>query len=418
MMQRTQPRLHVRLRAQGEPETVSCRTYTNFEELEPLADEWDALAGRAGGDIYGTFDWCRTWWEFYGQRRRLEVHLVWRGAHLVAILPLFRETLRLGGLPVRCLRLLGCDHSIATCDVLLEQGLEEEAIQALARSVEVNGRADWDLLSLGPLPGYAPRTETIARVLRKYLCSCQVECRDCGCHTVFNLPETYDEYLGRLSRREQANIRQDERRLRREHQVKHVVSLRSEEVGPAFTRFVSKHQVLWRREGKLGHFDDWPAAREFHSRLVELLAAKGRVYVAELLADGQVVAAQYGFRFGRHLHWFLTAREDGAEWRNVSLGRVGLMRLIQYAIDDGAALIDGLGGYYEYKLKAGGRLTRKQSITVVRSSLSSAARLRALRVGAKVLDTLYYRLWFARLGPRLGLLRGPIWRSWITSRPL
>ena len=53
-----------------------CRVHEGFEEIEHVAQTWDDCVERNGGDIYSTFDWCRTWWEFYGRGRRLLVYLV------------------------------------------------------------------------------------------------------------------------------------------------------------------------------------------------------------------------------------------------------------------------------------------------------------------------------------------------------
>jgi CelD/BcsL family acetyltransferase involved in cellulose biosynthesis len=386
--------------------------YTSFEEMEGLAAEWDELAERAGGDVYATFDWCMTWWEYYGKGRRLEAAIVRRGERLVGVLPFFRETLWLGGLPARLLRLIGCDHSVTTTNVTVERGLERDVFGAWA----ARAGKKWDAVILGPLPGYEERAHVFAEALGMALPGARVEYKaDCGPHIVFDLPRAFGEYRDGLSKREKANILQDDRRMRREHKLSVVARTDAGEVKGAFERFLPLHQMLWQVKGRLGHFGDWPECEAFHRTLVEKLGARGRVVFMELEADGKTVASQYAFAFGKRVHWFLAGRDDAEAFNKISLGRMGLMTLVEWAIGKSCSQIDGMRGYYDYKLKQGGRLTALQAVRVTGAGARSRLAMRLFDWAAWVLHTAYYRVWFMRVARRLGV-SAPLWETWIRAR--
>lgn len=393
-----------------------CSIFTDFDEPSVTPDEWDALVLRAGGDIYSTFDWCRTWWEFYGAGRDLEVYVVRRGGRLVAVFPFFRETLRLGIIPVRAIRLVGCDHTVSTCNVIVEPGVEDEAVAALAGSLG-DRKVPWDVISLGALPGYAGNLGALSKAFERHFPAASVETNeDVGVQTLYDLPDTFEGYLAGLSKHRRKKTLEYDRRFSRNFDVAVNHPETPSEAMEAFGRFVELHQALWRARGKLGHFKDWPEAVGFHRRLIERLAPRGRIFLLEIAADGDVVAMAYGFRFGRVADAFLSGRDDRPQWRKWKLGRVAFLKVVQSAVNGGATTLERGRGFYEYKLEEGGRLARLKAITITRPSLRARAGLRLLRFAARVLHIAYYRLWFARIAPRMGVLRGPLWESWIRSK--
>ncbi len=393
---------------------LSCQIVSDFADA-PSADEWDALVERAGGDVFSTYDWCRSWWEFYGGGRRLEIHVFTDGGRLAGILPCFGERLMIGGIPLRVIRLLGCDHTVTTANVILGPGAEDEVIGAFAFALRERG--DWDVVSFGPLPGYFSGAGEIARALAANLPSADVYLDEsAACHIVFDLPDTFEAYLAGISANERGYIRKTTRRLERDHEMKRIIADSGDSLVEAFDRFVAMHQRQWRSAGRLGHFGDWPRAKEFHRALVGALSPKGRAAILETTADGKTISTYYLLRFGDRCHAILDARDASECPANISLGRVGFGWLAEYVISCGAPTLDTLRGYYGYKIRAGGMALSQKSITVVRHTLKARAGLKSLRLAARAIHLAYYRLWFSRIGPRLGLLRGPLWRAWIRSK--
>jgi GNAT acetyltransferase-like protein len=146
------------------------------------------------------------------------------------------------------------------------------------------------------------------------------------------------------------------------------------------------------------------------------LARIARVRLIRLLADDQVVSYYWCFAMNGTYYWRLSSRLSGEQWDQFALGRIGQMTMMDVAAADGATTIEAGPGRYEYKERSNGESLPLYSITLCRRGL--APRLRALLTLAygDLLNLLYYRVWYIRLAPRLGILRRPLWRSWIRRR--
>ena len=115
------------------------RVYGSFEEVQALREAWNDLASRTG-DILCSFDWCEVWWKHFNRWRRLEIHALFEGPRLVAVLPLFRETIRPGGVWLRTVRALGCDYTITTVGLAIEAGYAARFLETLVAGWTRAGR--------------------------------------------------------------------------------------------------------------------------------------------------------------------------------------------------------------------------------------------------------------------------------------
>ena len=78
--------------------------------------------------------------------------------------------------------------------------------------------------------------------------------------------------------------------------------------------------------------------------------------------------------------------------------------------------IDGLRGFYDYKIRLGGQVLQLQSVAAIHEGNGSRLRARIARCGFRLLDRFYYRLWFCHVAPQLPYLRRPLWSVWLRSR--
>src|ERR1039457_352731 len=102
---RIQPAVSVSARTCGE--SLKCTQETSFEALQHLRGHWDDAVIRLGGSIYMSYDWARTWWEFYGAGKELRIFLFTSADRVVGILPLYIDSLGWGPLRFRVARLVG-----------------------------------------------------------------------------------------------------------------------------------------------------------------------------------------------------------------------------------------------------------------------------------------------------------------------
>lgn len=391
----------------AENRIVALETYTSFDEARAIAAEWDAL----DASLYMTYDWCRVWWRHYGKGRELRLMAVREGDELAGVLPFFIERVALA----RVAKLAGCDHTIAFADPPVDPGV---APDALARAVRLLFEADrCDIVHLGPISSAAPQLESIRRSAGDTSAVARIiRDREAGAHTVFRMPDGFDAYLAGLSKNQRSNYRRNVNKLGKAFDFQVDVVRDGPELERELEAFVEMHQAQWQAVGKLGHFDDWPGSREFTRDLVDTLARRDGVRLIRLVADGEVVSYYFCFERNGTYYWRLPARLTGEEWDQFALGRVGLLKMIEVAAAEGATAIEAGTGRYEYKEKLNADTLPLCSIVLCRRGAASRLRARAALLMGDALDLAYYRLWFSRVAPSLGIPLRPLWRSWIRTR--
>lgn len=397
---------------------VRLQRFDSFGDAEPLRERWDALVERVGGDLFSSFDWCAIWWKHFGHGRRLELHAAWRGDDLVAVLPLFRETIRWGPVGLRVVRVVGCDHGVTTCNVAVEAEWIEATARMLMETLETSG--PWDLLHVGEMPGYADNAPLLAEALRKCPQADRVIFGENEYpHNVFDVPGDYESYLAGLSTKERRNVRRDERQLEQKESAARLEPRDDKELRRAFDDLIALHRVQWTARGRLGHFDDWPGVENFHREVACALSACGRQAFAEVRVEGRVLASEFAGRFGRRVHWII-----GGRCAEVT-SRIGFCALMRNAIRDGATVIDALPGSYDYKRRLGAKTLGVKTIIVLPRIGRGRMRLAIVRGITRIASLVYHRLWYWHFAPwlrakfpklRLPMLRAGLWKRFLRAR--
>jgi CelD/BcsL family acetyltransferase involved in cellulose biosynthesis len=395
--------------------SVELQTFTSFEDAEAIAAEWDELVERLDGSLYVTYGWCRVWWRHYGDRRELRVIAIRDGAELVGVLPFFTERLGPAFGRARVAKLVGSDFTIAMVDPPLQPAIAAEAFTRAARELFDHDRVD--MLHVGPVSGTAPQLAGIRESAAELAGTAELaRDREAGAHTAFELPEGFDAYVQGLSKNQRSNYKRNVNKLKKAFDFRVDVVRGGEMLEPEFEAFVDMHQAQWQAVNKLGHYGDWPDSRAFTRDLVQALAAADRVRLIRLVADEQVVSYYFCFEFNGTYYWRLSSRLNGEEWGQFALGRVGLLKMLEVAAAEGATSIEAGNGRYGYKEQLNAATLPLHSLTLRRSRLASRCRARAALAMGDLLNLAYYRVWFLKLAPRVGIGRRPLWRSWIRSR--
>ncbi|MBI1826298.1 MAG: GNAT family N-acetyltransferase [Planctomycetes bacterium] len=385
----------------------------DFDELSSNREAWDDLVQATGDDLFASYDWCRIWWKHYEFNRRLQIHLFHCGDELVGVFPLFEERLRLGPFALNAVRLVGCDHSVTTCGFACLPEHLNTAVHHIVQHLQKNIR--WDALHFGPLAGYSEYREKLATSLRERKEVRHVEDgADDGPHIIFPLPENFDAYVESLPGGERSNLRRREKKLQElnpKAQLAHV-----DEVDSHLRTFMEQHREQWHREGKLGHFGDWPRSVEFHLEMAHTLDSLGRLQLLRIDTGHGCVGYQYNYLFGRRIYWILGSRSADTRWDTLSPGQRLHCVTLRLAFEAGRTEIDAMKGMYEYKIRLGGVVKHLQSVTAISRRMGSALRLKCFRIAARAVHILYYRLWFCRFAAYFPRLQRPLWTLWIRSR--
>lgn len=379
------------------------RIYDSFEKARCLRSEWNELATRTG-DLLCSYDWCEIWWRHFGRWRRLEIHTLRDGPRLLAVLPLFHETIRPGGVWLRTVRVLGCDYTIGTVGLAIEPACARQFTHMVL--AELDRRGAWDILQIAPLRSYCDTVEPIATACAD---AANVQAvilgrQDNWC-TLFHLPGTFDEFLASLPKKVRSEIHRRERRLHERYRVEVEVATKPEQVAPALEALIRLHQKRWMDKGHPGQLRD-RAVQQFHRDLAQRLVATGQLVLMTLKLDGQIVSVSYGYRFGTRIHGLFVGHCYDLRWLQYGLGRIMYCHLIRYAIAQGSSVVESGRGVFQHKLQLGGHLYGERSLVVARRGWGTRLRFwLALRMAYPV-HVLYSRVWTDMIASRFRLRPG------------
>lgn len=396
------------------PEGCSLQWLEHIEALQALEAEWQALAERTGAEVYLRPAWLLTWWRHFGTDRRLACLILRREGRLAGLLPFAIETLRAGPLPLRLARLAGADPHCIVFQTPLEPDLATPAWRlAIRHLLEELG---CDALSLTPVSDRATHLPLLREIGASEPGLALHEAA-AGRHVVFDLPDSFDAWLARLSKSRRQKFRQKLRGLQSRF------GMEESEGAPdsrAFSEFAAFHNLQWQAVGRGGHFTDWPGSLQFHCDLAARREADSPLRIYHLSAGDEDLAAQFFLLDAKRAHFRLPARSLDPEMNRLSVGDVCLLKSVESLIRQGVGMVEVGRGDYDYKLSYGGQSVPVWQVLLYPDTPRGRGRLKLLLGWSYLLNLLYYRIWFKKLAPRLqrrfGRRPRPLWRSWIRSQ--
>lgn len=394
--------------------TLQSEAFTTLEAARAITREWDELAARLDASLYSTPSWCEVWWRHYGAGRELRVFAVRDGDELVGVLPFTIERLPVALGRARVAKLVGCDSTVALAEPAVAPELAASAFLLAMRRLFADDSVD--MVHLGHSPATS-QLEGMRRASAELAGQAHVlRDRQSASYTLFEMPDGFDAYLNGLSKNQRHTYKRNLNKLNKAFDFEVDVLRDGPDLDSEFDAFVEMHQAQWHSVNKLGHFGDWPGALDFARDLVRTLAPMGGVQLIRLIADGAVVSYHWCLSANTTCHSRLAARLTDEKWHQFAIGRIGQLKMTEIAAADGATVVEAGTGRYEYKEKLNGRTLPVYSIVTCRGALRSRLRARLALACGDTLNLLYYRIWYIRIAPKAGILRRPLWRSWIRTR--
>lgn len=330
---------------------------STWEDALRLVPHWDALLESSlTCTVFLTREWLTSWWTAYAKDEELAL-LLCRDAdsHVIGVFPLCRSQQKLApGGPFRVLRLIGDGtYDSDNLSIIVQRGFESAAIRAWLDWLEAN-RSEWEILEMNTLPAESPVSTEIFRQIRSRGWHCLEEERP---HAFLPLPADWSAYLKSLSGNMRTSIETRTRKLEKQHRVTFRRCETLEELPLALEVLFRLHQKRWESLGESGAMKKQGRPALFAEVAAKTLA-RGWLDFWILEADGQIVAAEFGFRYG-DTESFLQGGFDPA-WSAKSVGLVLKARILRQLIESGAHFYDFLGGGEEYKLRWGAELRKYQ----------------------------------------------------------
>lgn len=349
---------------------MEIRAYQSFEELQTLKAPWeDLLRSYPIATTFSTPEWLISWWQTLGKAQRLLVLGFFdQPSRLSALAPLTITTMRVGSAaPLVLLRLLGDGtYDSDNLDLPVRPGFEHEFATDFLNYLD-SQRRRWDLCDLRTLPAESPGVDAVLRLLQKNKWTSAVNERPAS---AIPLPDTWDEYLARLSSEDRKNLTRYARRLEKRYAVNMYRCTSEEQLQPCLEALFRLHQARWTAAGEPGSFGS-RERRDFYSELSRMLLQRDLLDMWVLALDGEIASVQFAFRHGRTV--FQLQEGNDPERASDRVGFVLRGHVIRELIDQGIRTYDFLGGPLGYKERWGAEVRHYVDLTFARPfSLGSA----------------------------------------------
>jgi CelD/BcsL family acetyltransferase involved in cellulose biosynthesis len=325
-----------------------------IHDFAQVREEWRALNLQArAGTMFLSPDWLEPWWAQWGEGRELQLICIREGGQLVGFLPLFSEQVRLGGVSLKRLAIVGdgetgCDY----LDALAAPGREREVFEFCLLAVQ---HLEWDLCDLADLWRESFTAVNLAQRFPNEKLT-QGLIRDGRLRYVcphIPLQGTFEQYLQGLSRRE--NLKRREKWIFKQPGTSIECARTPAEAVKATNDFLQLHRARWAADGGSDGVCD--AKHEaFHREAIARLAQNGSLRLYTLFCARRPVASVYGVVHRRSAS---AGADDGKfnyyqsgydpEWASKSVGLVLLARSVSDAFAEGLSEFDFLRGNEGYK---------------------------------------------------------------------
>lgn len=324
---------------------MNVAAYNNAQVFEQLKPEWNALLDQMGGNVFSTWEWQSIWWNVY-EPGELWVVTCRDGDRLVGIAPCFIADIN----DERVLSFIGCVDVTDYLDFIIAPEMVDQVLGEFARFFALN-QSHFDRLDLCNLPDSSLALSRLPALLEKS--DFVVEHTQLDVCPGFEVPESWEAYLGLLHKKQRHELR---RKMRRAYGAN--VEMDWYIVGP-------DHDLT----AEINTFVDLMAASDmekeaflqdernmmFFREIVPVLYHNGWLQLAILTINNQPSAAYLNIVYRNQIMVYNSGLLRGGDYDHLSGGIILLAHLIRYAIDHQYALFDFLRGNETYKYHMGGK---------------------------------------------------------------
>jgi CelD/BcsL family acetyltransferase involved in cellulose biosynthesis len=303
--------------------------------LEEITPAWRDLLDRTGNRWpFLQPAWLEVWHRMQAQNTDLLLVAVWDGSNLAGLMPLLVNDgdLVLAGDPEIC------DYM----DLPALPGLHAAVLEAGLRYLR---QRPWRHLAFWGLRADSPTLKALTEIVDNEL-SLTIE-HEAVCPRV-TLPDTWDEYLLTLSKKDRHELRRKIRRMTESGDTAREYALADPgEVATAMPDFFRMHRES--RSDKAAFMSS--EMERFFTEMAVTLAADDLIRLYFLEIDERRVAALLTFNCGDEL-WLYNSGFDPS-FASASVGLVSKAIVLRQAIEDGKKCYDFLRGAEPYKYDLG-----------------------------------------------------------------
>ncbi|MBN1658165.1 MAG: GNAT family N-acetyltransferase [Anaerolineae bacterium] len=330
-----------------------------FAALKP---EWNDLLHRSCCDtVFLTWQWQNAWWRHLGEGDL--VLLAFRSeqdGRLVGLAPMFRCHDQDGH---TILAMVGCRDVSDYLDLIVEVGQEEAVYAAFLDYLGSDEAPGWDAVDLCNIPDASATYRLLRQMADGRGYGTVVEVEDVA--PIIPLPDTWDEYLMLLDKKQRHEIRRKLRKAGAAGEAEFYIVGPEHDLRAEMAAFIDLHQKSAPEKDK---FMD-PRMQGFFFDVAQVLQAQGWLQLAFVEVLGAKAASLLNFDYADTILVY-NSGYDPASYSNLSPGIVVTARCIETAIGLGRKTFDFLRGDEEYKYRFGAQDTKVRRLLITRPGVS------------------------------------------------
>ena len=286
--------------------------------------------------IFALPPWLEIWWNEFGATGDLYLFAARQRRTVVGIAPLLLKGTEAF--------FIGSDDLCDCLDFIVAPGRENDFFNILLDDLNRRGISRLTLRGLRPNSTVLTYLVGMARE-RGYEVSCAVE----NVSLELDIPSTWDEYLGMLSRKQRHEVRRKLRRIREAGQVNYRTVEDSGDVPDAMEIFLN---LFRQSRGDKATFIN--ARREsFFRSLAKAMAQVRLLRLGILELDSWPIAAVMCFDYSNRVYLYNSGYDP--QYASLSAGLISKILSIKDSIERGRRKFDFLKGAEDYKYRLGGK---------------------------------------------------------------
>jgi CelD/BcsL family acetyltransferase involved in cellulose biosynthesis len=316
---------------------LSENVMVNTETFGSLIKIWNDPGTRLNWDcLFVLPPWLTAWWSTFGFGKSLHICSVEIKNEIIGIAPLYMEG--------NTAFLIGDGNVCDYTDFIVHPGEEVRFFKALFSHLRQKGVSHLDC---GHMRAYSPVVSTIPANTDSLQCIIHSEPRE---HMYrLDLPQTWDEYLYRLTSKERHEIRRKLRRLHEAGNINIRIVETAEHVGSAMDTFFRLFRMNMPEKSAFMT----GSMESFFRMLAGAMTEAGLLRILCLDIDGEAAAAVLSFDYRSSV--YLYNNGYNRQFRNLSPGFLSKVFSIRDSIQRGRKYFNFLKGDETYKRRLGGR---------------------------------------------------------------
>ncbi|HLB24104.1 MAG TPA: GNAT family N-acetyltransferase [Dehalococcoidia bacterium] len=310
---------------------------THDEPLDRVSAEWSGLLQQCGEQVpFVTPAWQQVWLRHFQGEKNLRILTLRDGERLVAVAPLLcNESAEFVG-----------HHSICDyMDAIITPGFERAVLTALLGRLASDGVTHLDLRGLREDSPLLPALLEAA-ASAGYTATKEEEALSPN----VELPATWDDYLGTLSKKDRHEMRRKMRRLDSAGDIQMRIITTAEEAAPLLDTLFHLMRISNHHKEE---FLDRPGMQEFFRDMTVTMADAGMLRLYALYLDDVPVAMVHNLDVGGTLYMYNSGYDPA--YSHYAVGLMSKALLVRDAIESGRTRVDFMRGDESYKYDLGGK---------------------------------------------------------------